>query len=178
MGRGALILSLAAAALVPLAVAPPRAPVASETFPGWPTAFEGRSLRQVALGRREEGFVGGFPGRIGRFSDGESEIIVRWVVEPTRKLHPSVDCFRGLGFTIVSADSIQDALGRRWSTFHAIKDGERPIFVRELITDAEGRWWSDVSSWYWPAVFGRAAGPWWAFTIAQSEDTDAVRRRP
>lgn len=176
MGRGALILALAAAALAPLAASPPSAPISVESFPGWPTEFEGRPLRPLPLAEREAGFVRGFPGRVGRFSDGTSEIVVRWVVEPTRKLHPSADCFRGLGFTIVPADSRQDSLGRRWSAFLAVK-GEQTLLVRELISGSDGRSWSDAPSWYWPAALGRAAGPWWAFTVARPADASEARHR-
>lgn len=165
MGRGALILSLAAAAAAPLATHAPAPPASAESFPGWPAEFEGRALRALPLGEREEGFVRGFPGRVGRFSDGASEVVVRWVVEPTRKLHPSADCFRGLGYAIVPTDSRLDARGRRWSAFLAVK-GRRTLLVRELIEGSDGRTWSDISSWYWPAALGRAAGPWRAFTVA------------
>lgn len=177
MERGTLILALAAAAIAPFGAKPPAAVIPLTSFPGWPTLFEGRPLQPLPLAEREAGFVRGFPGRVGRFSNGRSEIVVRWVVEPTRRLHPSADCFRGLGYKIVPADSERDALGRRWSVFRAVKGGQT-LHVRELIAGADGRSWSDVSSWYWPAVFGRAAGPWWGYTVAQSVDTDAARRRP
>lgn len=176
MGRGALILSLATAAIVPFAATPPAAVVSLASFPGWPTTFEGRPLQALPLAEREAGFIRDFPGRIGRFSDGRREIIVRWVIEPTRRLHPSADCIRGLGYRIAPADSEHDALGRRWSAFLAIK-GEQTLHVRELIAGADGRSWSDVSSWYWPAALGRAAGPWWAFTVADSK-TSSARRSP
>lgn len=176
MGRGALIAALAAAALAPLAAGPAPAPASADSFPGWPAEFEGRSLKPLPLADREEGFVRDFPGRVGRFSDGANEIVVRWVVEPTRKLHPSADCFRGLGFAIVPADSHRDALGRRWGAFLAVK-GEQELLVRELIASPDGRSWSDASSWYWPAALGRASGPWLAYTVARPAGTGDARRR-
>lgn len=166
MGRGALIIALAAAAFAPFAARRAPAGISMDAFPGWPAEFEGRPMRLLPLAGREAGFVRGFPGRIGRFSDGTNEIVVRWVVEPTRKLHPSADCFRGLGYAIVPADSSRDAAGRRWSAFLAVKGGET-LLVRELIEGPDGRSWSDVASWYWPAALGRAPGPWWAFTVAR-----------
>lgn len=165
MGRGPLILALAAAAIAPMTARPPAHPILASAFPGWPASFEGRPLQLLPLAEREAGFVRGFPGRIGRFSDGHREIVARWVAEPTRRLHPSADCFRGLGYRIESADSETDAFGRRWSAFLAIKEGQT-LHVRELIVGPDGRSWSDVSSWYWPAALGRVAGPWWAFTVA------------
>lgn len=175
MGRGALIIALVAAALAPFAARRAPAEISADAFPGWPAEFEGRQLRPLPLAGREAGFVRGFPGRVGRFSDGANEIVVRWVVDPSRKLHPSADCFRGLGFTIAPADSRHDFIGRRWGAFLAVK-GEQTLHVRELIVGADGRSWSDVSSWYWPAALGRTAGPWWVFTVAQSADVP-VRRR-
>lgn len=166
MGRGALIIALVAAALAPFAARRAPAEIATSSFPGWPAEFAGRPLRPLPLSERETGFVRGFPGRVGRFSDGESEVVVRWVVEATRKLHPSADCFRGLGYDIVPADSSIDGRGRRWSAFRALKDGET-VLVRELIEGPDGRSWSDVASWYWPAALGRAPGPWLAFTVAK-----------
>ena len=168
MGRGTLIIALAAAALAPFAARHAPSEISAGAFPGWPAEFEGRPLRSLPLAGREAGFVRGFPGHIGRFSDGSNEIVVRWVVEPTRKLHPSADCFRGLGYAIISADSSQDARGRRWSVFRAVKNGET-LLVRELIEWPGGRSWSDVASWYWPATLGRAPGPWWAFTVSRKE---------
>lgn len=175
MGRGALIATLAAAALAPFAAKPPAPAIPAAAFPGWPDSFEGRPLTSLPLAGREAGFVRGFPGRVGRFSDGRREIVARWVVEPTRRLHPSADCFRGLGYRIAPADSERDALGRRWGAFRAVK-GAQTLLVRELIAGADGRSWSDVSSWYWPAALGRAAGPWWAWTVAEPEDAGAARR--
>ena len=169
MGRSALILSLAAATLAPFAAKPPAAAITGGAFPGWPASFEGRLLNPLPLAEREAGFVRDFPGLIGRFSDGQREIVVRWVLEPTRRLHPSADCFRGLGYAITPADSERDALGRRWGAFRAVK-GAQTLRVRELIVSPGGRSWSDVPSWYWPAALGRSAGPWWTFTVAEPED--------
>jgi hypothetical protein len=78
------------------------APV-SAVFPGWPTTFEGRALRELPLTEREERFGAGFPGRIARFTDGQRELIVRWVAAPTRQLHSTEDCFRGLGYGVSPA---------------------------------------------------------------------------
>lgn len=166
MVRSALIISLAAAALAPFAAKPPAAAMHGGSFPGWPSSFEGHPLRPLPLAEREAGFVRDFPGRVGRFSDGRREIVVRWVLEPTRRLHPSTDCFRGLGYAITPADSERDALGRRWGGFRAVKETQT-LRVRELIVSPDGGSWSDVSSWYWPAALGRSTGPWWAFTVAE-----------
>jgi hypothetical protein len=89
-----LLLAAAVAALAPFATRSSGA-VASAPFPGWPTHYDGRALTELPLTPREAGFTQDFPGRVGRFSDGQREIIIRWVGAPTRRLHPAADCFRG-----------------------------------------------------------------------------------
>ncbi len=79
--------------------ASPQVAVAQEA-PAWPTAFQGKALSELPLTDKERAFAQGFPGRIGRFSDGEREIIIRWVKGATRRLHPASDRFKGLGYTI------------------------------------------------------------------------------
>src|SRR5262245_4519810 len=95
----ALLLAAAAAALAPLVTRSGGA-VASAPFPGWPGHYEGRALVELPLTAREAAFTQDFPGRVGRFSDGQREIIIRWLGAPTRKLHSAADCFRGSGYAI------------------------------------------------------------------------------
>src|ERR1051325_11477965 len=98
----AYLVACAVAAVVPFVsaqyeTAAGTAPAIS--FPGWPSKFNGKTLTPLALNEMETSFASDFPGRIARFTDGNREIIIRWVTEPTRKLHPSSDCFQGLGYT-------------------------------------------------------------------------------
>ena len=137
-------------------------------FPGWPASFDGMPLHALPLTAREQRFVQEFPGKIGRFSDGRREIIIRWVTEDTRTLHSAADCFRGIGYTVTPTPLIADAQHRYWSTFTARKGGET-LRVRELITDGAGHTWNDVSAWYWAAVLQRTHGPWWAYSVAERE---------
>ena len=77
----------AIAALMPFVSArfeTPATGAAAVTFPGWPSIFEGKTLTPLPLSATEKKFATGFPGRIARFSDGEHEIIIRWVTEATR----------------------------------------------------------------------------------------------
>src|SRR5262245_22722320 len=69
-------------------------------IPRWPSHFEGRMLTPVPLSVQERGFLAGFPGEVERFTDGERDIVMRWVTQPTRRLHPATDCYRGLGFAV------------------------------------------------------------------------------
>src|SRR5262245_8451285 len=93
---GLFLLSSVLLATAPLWSAPREREPVEALFPGWPSTFEGRSLRELPLSEREERFGAGFPGRIARFTDGQRELIIRWVAAPTRQLHSAADCFRGL----------------------------------------------------------------------------------
>lgn len=105
-----------------------------------------------------------FPGRVGRFSDGQREIILRWVTQETRKLHASSDCFKANGYRI-EALPIKREGEALWSRFIAMR-GKVRLEVAERIYAPGGGQWSDVSAWYWAALLGRTQGPWWAVTVA------------
>jgi hypothetical protein len=115
----------------------------------------------------EQRFASDFPGRIARFSDGEREVVIRWVSRETRKLHPASDCFRGSGYAITPEPLAVDADGTRWGSFLASRGAQR-LHVRERIYDASGEEWTDVSAWYWAATAGKSRGPWWAITTAET----------
>jgi hypothetical protein len=166
------IIACALAAMLPLLpTAQPGRTVAessSATFPGWPTRFEGRELVALPLSEREQRFGLDFPGRIARFTDGKREVIIRWVTEPTRKLHPASDCFEGIGYHVrPSALRIQED-GSRWGSFTATR-GEETLHVYERIYTESGDSWTDVSAWYWSAIGDQGKGPWWAMTVAEKE---------
>lgn len=137
----------------------------AEGFPGWPVEWEGELIREVPLSERELRFNRNFPGRIGKFTDGRRDLILRWVTQGTRQLHGSADCFRGMGYTIIPQPAMIDARRATWSCFIAERDSHR-LFVRERITDEQGREWTDVSAWYWSASLRQTTGPWMAVTIA------------
>jgi hypothetical protein len=158
-----------------LAAVAPFAPIRSDVtneqsaFPGWPAQLEGRNLTQLPLSSREERFASDFPGRIARFSDGRREIIIRWAPRETRALHPASDCFKGLGYSIKPLPARVDPAGRRWGSFEA-RRGDEALRVHERIYDsADKESWSDVSSWYWQAMMGKASGGWWAVTVAERQ---------
>lgn len=137
----------------------------STTQIAFPTEFEGRTLRDLGLSDRERAFLVDFPGQIGRFTDGEREIIIRHVTEATRMLHPADDCFKAVGYTTAPLPVKVDAANSRWACFSAIKNKDN-LRVCERIEDKKGREWTDVSSWYW-AVWGSDRGDWWAYTVAE-----------
>lgn len=163
------------AALAPLARAFLGEPATSVAFPGWPTHFETQPLTPLPLTPLEESLQQEFPGRVGRFSDGKREIILRWVTQETRKLHSSSDCFKANGYRIEALPLKRDGEAL-WSRFVAAR-GKVRLDVAERIYTESGGQWSDVSAWYWAAQLGRTHGPWWAVTVAsQAADGDGARR--
>ena len=205
-----------AAAVVPLAVsvlardAAGATPVrsAAQAAIDWPTTFRGQPLAQLALTPLEARFAQRFPGVIARFAAGREVLVLRHVTQPTRQLHPAVDCFRAAGFASSAPRASIDDDGRAWSCFIATRDGERlrvceritqashAQAFHEQVTDAQVRdaqvnsrqvadplahtaqAWTDVSAWYWAAL--RApAGPWWAITvITPLPPVDTAARAP
>lgn len=162
----AFLLAAAAAAMMPfLDKADGAGSIASRNFPGWPAHYEGRTLTELPLSAREEAFVRDFPGRVGRFSDGGREIIIRWINAPTRRLHPAADCFRGSGYSITPMPVRTDAAGSAMSCFRARRGVENHM-VCEVIRDQRGESWPDVSAWYWHAMLRSSPAPWWAFVVA------------
>lgn len=138
-------------------------------FPGWPTHFEGRALAPLPLTEREERFGdNNFPGRLARFTDGRRELVVRFVTGATRKLHPASDCFAGVGYRVRPLPLRVDDAGARWGAFTAERGGDRLRVYERIYADAGGSW-EDVSAWYWAALGGDGAGPWWAVTVAERE---------
>jgi hypothetical protein len=165
--RALFVIGCVAAAAVPLV--PGREPDAPEAvFPGWPGELDARPLSRLPDSEQGVSWSDGLPGRVARFTDGEREIVIRWVVEVTRKLHPARSCFRGIGYAVTPLPDAVDGAGRRWGTFRAEKNGER-LRVRESIRDAAGRTWSDQSDWYWSAMLGRTRGPWWVVVVAERQ---------
>ena len=162
-----LAAAAAAAALAPL-LERSNGAAASAPFPGWPTEYESRALNELPLTPREAAFVQDFPGRVGRFSDGTREIIIRWVGTPTRRLHSAADCFRGSGYTITPVAARKASDGIMMGCFRATLRGAS-MTVCEVIRDDRGGSWSDVSAWYWDGMLRSSAPPWWSFVVAQSE---------
>lgn len=169
--RAVFLVAALAAGLAPLADRPTDpAAAASRDFPGWPAQYEGRELTELALTQREASFVRDFPGRVGRFSDGRREIIIRWISAPTRRLHAAADCFRGSGYSVMPLPVRRDATGAAMGCFRASLRGTDDLIVCEVIGNGHDQSWPDVSSWYWNAMFGSSPGPWWSFVVAQISD--------
>ena len=171
MRRGSVfyIVACAVAALMPFLSAQSGSSgnTGAVAFPGWPAEFEGKALTELPLTELEQRFNADFPGKIGRFTDGKREIVIRWVTEATRKLHPAADCFQGLGYSVKPLPLQRDGKGSLWSSFAASKGSDR-LRVYERINSDAGETWTDVSAWYWAAL-RHGQGGWWAITIAEKE---------
>ncbi len=135
-------------------------------FTGWPTVFRGRPLIPLQSNAVEARFAERFPGRLARFTDGERELVFRYLERPTRQLHAAADCFKGSGYDVVPEPVHRDTDGELMGCVTATRDG-RTVRVCERIFDAEGASWYDVSSWYWAALLKQSKGPWWAVTFAE-----------
>jgi len=136
-------------------------------LPAWPHEFEGRPLTPVALTAEQSRLLADFPGAAARFSDGERDILMRWVTQPTRRLHPAEDCYRGWGFEDASSKIRADRDGRRWRCFEVTLDGVTRQ-VCDQIRDGDGANYTDVSSWYWDATLNRTHAPWLVVTVASA----------
>lgn len=136
------------------------------SFPGWETAPVPAEAHEVMLSERDRRFAQQFPGKIAAFADGNRLWLVRWVAQPTRRLHPASDCLKATGYLVRPASAELDASGLLWAGCDAQR-GEERLRVRERIFSSDGRGWTDVSAWYWHAVLGRSAGPWWAVTVIE-----------
>ncbi len=162
------VLLLIFAGLIPIFV-PTRAPVQHKAATAiWPQELNGHKLQEIPLSTKKSEvlFVDQFPGEIKQFSDGRNNYVMRWVTSETRQLHPSSDCFRGMGYSIEPGPIVVLASNQRWSSFVARRAGTS-FRVLERVYDLKGMSWTDVSEWYWAAVLGRSKGPWWDIVIAE-----------
>ncbi len=158
--------TLIGCALLPLASLT-RAAAPPSNSGEWPSEWQGRALRPLALSAVEQRFAAQFPGRIARLTDGEQVLVWRDVRVPTRMLHPAADCYRGLGYRVAEVRLEADAQQQLWRCFVAERAGQR-LRVCERIVDAQGHGYTDASSWFWAAQLGLSAGPWQAITTARA----------
>lgn len=131
----------------------------------WPSHYKNNKLKRLPLSQLEKKYFGKFPGKMARFTDGSRQIIMRWVIKPSRMLHPAKDCFKGLGYKI-SNINLERSNNKLWRKFTASKTNAR-LIVREQIIDKHNNVFTDTSSWYWNALLKRSQGPWLAITVAE-----------
>jgi len=154
------------ATVIPLFAPATSSRVPSGASPVWPSQINGREIFAVDSLAAENEFARDFPGAMKRFTDGTNSYFTRYIRRETRQLHPSSDCFRGLGFSIQPKPISVEPDGTKWGTFEASKS-ETHYRILERIYDGSGLSCTDVSEWYWLALTGKTKGPWFAVTIAQ-----------
>lgn len=143
-------------------------------FDHWNTSK--RTLYQLPLTPIEKRFAIGFPGYIGRFSDGNTVWVVRHISHPTRMLHAASDCYRGLGYKVSNPRVVSQANNARWRCFTA--ERQHKLQVCERIFDNNKSEWTDVSAWYWETLFESGKHEWWAVTqVNRIETTDNTETR-
>lgn len=163
----AMLYSLAVcAAVVPLLARTSGSGTLNTPPPNWPTEILGRPVTVVQALDEEKAFAADFPGYMRRFTDGTNSYFVRVVNKETRQLHPSSDCFKGMGYSIEPQPLVLSSDGTRWSSFLARK-GTACYLIMEQLHDSHGHTWTDVSEWYWHALMHETDAPWWDITIAQ-----------
>jgi exosortase/archaeosortase family protein len=143
-------------------------PLRPSTAVDWPSEFEGSSIERVRLHPLEERFGADFPGAFAAFSDGRRRIVFRRIDQATRKVHPAEGCLRAAGFAVRPAPARRDAESGLWAVVEAERGGHA-LRVREQIRSADGRRWTDVSSWYWSALLRPGGGPWTAVTVIEPQ---------
>lgn len=153
------------AALVPFSASGTCGAQQKSEQPNWPTELLGRQITAVASLDEENAFAADFPGHMRRFTDGTKSYFVRVVNKETRQLHPSSDCFKGIGYSIEPRPLLVSPDGTRWSSFVARK-GNSSLQIMEQLHDNHGHTWTDVSEWYWYALMHESDGPWWDITVA------------
>ena len=142
----------------------PPAPASARELPA---QWQGRALRPLALSAVEMRFARNFPGTLSRMTDGRQVLVLRSVDQPTRMLHPAIDCYQGLGYRIAAQQLEFDGERKLWRCFEAVQPGGgQRLRVCERIFDASGQGFTDASAWYWAAVMGQSSGPWQAITVA------------
>ncbi len=154
------------AGLAPLADWQKQPQSMAQSFQEWPTEFEGKPLSPLPMTEKERGFNQDFPGKIGRFTDGSREILIRYIERPSRKVHASADCLRGSGYNVEPRPISRDQNGQLWGCVLAEQDGMK-YKVCERMYDESGNSWYDVSSWFWSVLLKNSQGPWWAITVAE-----------
>lgn len=142
----------------------------SNAWSGSPAAhftFNGLTLPLQALpsSPAELVFAASFPGSLSSHRWGEAQVILRRVTTATRRLHPSRDCLRAAGYQTTDAITVSGGDGKEWARFIATQGEARLVIYERIVSEVDGSTWTDVSTWYWAALFHPLNGPWRAETV-------------
>ncbi len=113
----------------------------------------------------ETAFGKSFPGSLSSHQWGGSQVILRRVTTATRSLHPSRDCLHAAGYETTDAITERHSDGTSWSSFHATRNGIRLTVRERIVSEQDGSSWTDVTAWYWSALWYPLNGPWRAETV-------------
>jgi exosortase/archaeosortase family protein len=123
------------------------------------------SLHPLPPSPAEMAFSKSFPGSLASYQWGTDQVILRRVNEATRRLHSSGDCLRAAGFEITEAITETRSDNSKWARFDATRDGVRWTVHERIISERDGSSWTDVSAWFWFALWHPLNGPWQAETV-------------
>src|SRR5207302_216380 len=106
--------------------------------PGWPTHLLGQPLFRLPDTTMDRRRAAAAPGPLARFAvvDG-SELLLRWIDQADRAVHPPEDCYRGNGYRVTSRTPLSAPVSRPsvsleasiqrgaiWRRFWAERSGE------------------------------------------------------
>jgi exosortase len=127
--------------------------------------YQGRAVEEIPLSEKEESFATSFPGQLKVYRIENGTLILRRVTKPSRMLHPSYHCLKAEGFAI-SASSVRESPdGQPFLQYRATRNTEQYLVTESIRTLDGRRHWSEVSAWYWHALFHPNSGPWEAETL-------------
>ncbi len=135
--------------------------------PDFPTLsfYQGRAVEEIPLSEKEEIFAKNFPGQLKVYRIENGTLILRRITKASRMLHPSYHCLKAEGFSISNSSLKKTPEGQALLQYQVTRGAER-FLVTESIRNLDGsRHWTEVSAWYWHALFHPDSGPWEAETL-------------
>lgn len=129
------------------------------------TEYRGQTVEEVPLSPHEDAFAKNFPGQLKVYRVGYDTLIVRRITKASRKLHPSYHCLKAEGYSISDPRLEEDDEGRPYLSYHATRNHQRFRVTEVIRTIDNDRQWTEVSAWYWSALFNPDCGPWEAETL-------------
>lgn len=129
------------------------------------TEYRGHAVEEIPLSPYEDAFAKNFPGQLKVYRVGFDTLIVRHITKASRKLHPSYHCLKAEGYTISDPRVEEDDEGRPFLSYHATRNHERFLVSEKIRTIDNSKQWTEISAWYWSALFNPDCGPWEAETL-------------
>ena len=139
----------------------------SESITAFPeiTHYQGRAVEEIPLSPREESFARNLPGTLKTYRVGQDTLIIRQLTRASRMLHPSYHCLRAEGFKITNSIIVRDLQGRASLQYEARLNDEHFLVTEHIRDLSNTHQWTEVSAWFWHALFHPNSGPWEAETL-------------